>query len=156
LIVEAEEFSAVETAHAGYGRLLHRFLASRMTDRCKRILFLCTGNYYRSRFVEELFILLNKKSCLGKHAPEALLKAGAGEHRTHLPLALEALQALGMSPRRADQLPLPCTLPDFRQADIVIGLKEAEHRSMVERRFPGHRGPGPELARGRSRCRRAL
>lgn len=24
---------------------------------------------------------------------------------------------------------------------------------MVERRFPGHRGPGPELARGRSRCR---
>jgi hypothetical protein len=53
----------------------------------------------------------------------------------------------------ADELPLPCTLPDFRQADIVIGLKEAEHQSMVERRFPGHRGPGPELARGRSRCR---
>ncbi|OSJ19570.1 hypothetical protein BST63_02085 [Bradyrhizobium canariense] len=40
----------------------------------------------------------------------------------------------------ADELPLPCTLPDFRQADIVIGLKEAEHQSMVERRFPGHRG----------------
>jgi protein-tyrosine phosphatase len=35
----------------------------------------------------------------------------------------------------ADELPLPCTLPDFRQADIVIGLKEAEHRSMVERSF---------------------
>jgi hypothetical protein len=48
-----------------------------------------------------------------------------------------------------------CRAP-YRQADIVIGLKEAEHQSMVERRFPGHRGPGPELARGRSRCRRAL
>jgi hypothetical protein len=50
LIVEAEKSSAVETAHAGYGRLLHRLLTFRMTDGCKRIPFLCTGNYYGGGF----------------------------------------------------------------------------------------------------------
>ncbi|PSO15027.1 low molecular weight phosphatase family protein [Bradyrhizobium sp. MOS003] len=109
-----------------------------MTDGCKQVLFLCTGNYYRSRFAEELFNHLAEQEDL----PWRAFSRGAAERRAPentgsiSRFALEALQALGISPRRADELPQPCTLADFRQADIVIGLKEAEHRWMVERRFP--------------------
>jgi protein-tyrosine phosphatase len=109
-----------------------------MTDGCKRVLFLCTGNYYRSRFAEELFNHLAEQEELPWRAfSRGAAERGAPENTGSISrFALEALQALRISPRRADELPQPCTLADCRQADIVIGLKEAEHRSMVERRFP--------------------
>jgi protein-tyrosine phosphatase len=109
-----------------------------MTENCKWVLFLCTGNYYRSRFAEELFNHLAEQEDL----PWRAFSRGSSERGTLentgpiSGFALEGLQALGISPKGADKFPQACSLADFSQADVVIGLKEAEHRSMIERHFP--------------------
>ncbi|MCS3765342.1 arsenate reductase/protein-tyrosine-phosphatase family protein [Bradyrhizobium centrosematis] len=118
--------------------VLNCFLASQTTRGHKIILFLCTGNYYRSRFAEELFNYLAEREQL----PWRAFSRGAAEKRGPQNVgpisafALEALQAKGVSPKRATGLPRPCTQADLDRADIVIGLKRAEHESIIERRFP--------------------
>ncbi|HVJ67318.1 MAG TPA: hypothetical protein VM510_05000, partial [Caulifigura sp.] len=46
-------------------------MASRRDSTLKRVLFLCTGNYYRSRFSEELFNSLAKQHNLDWSADSA-------------------------------------------------------------------------------------
>jgi protein-tyrosine phosphatase len=41
-----------------------------------------------------------------------------------------------ISPEGAEQLPRLCALVDFDDAEIVIALKEVEHRPIIEQRFP--------------------
>jgi protein-tyrosine phosphatase len=102
------------------------------------VLFLCTGNYYRSRYAEELFNHLAKAEELSWRA----FSRGAAERQSPANVgpisrfALEALAAKAIKPEGAEREPQPCTLADFDNALLVIGLKEAEHRPLVERRFP--------------------
>lgn len=109
-----------------------------MTEDRNWVLFLCTGNYYRSRFAEELFNHLAERENLPWRAfSRAAADRGVLENTGPISrFALEGLQALGIFPRCAERFPQPCSLADFSQADVVIGLKEAEHRSMIECRFP--------------------
>ena len=102
------------------------------------ILFLCTGNYYRSRYAEELF---NHRARIEGLAWRAFSRGVAekGSPDNVGPMsrfALEALQAKTILPEGANRYPQPCSLEDFDQAALVIALKEAEHRPMIERRFP--------------------
>lgn len=104
----------------------------------KRVLFLCTGNYYRSRYAEELFNHLAHNEEL----PWRAFSRGAAERgspdnvgpMSHF--AADRLRASGIVPDGATRYPQPCVLADFDDADLVIALKEAEHRPLVERRFP--------------------
>jgi len=102
------------------------------------VLFLCTGNYYRSRYAEELFNHLARAEGLSWRA----ISRGAAERQSPdnvgpmSRFALEALQAKAIRPDGATREPQPCTLADFDDASLVIGLKEAEHRPLIERRFP--------------------
>jgi protein-tyrosine phosphatase len=102
------------------------------------ILFLCTGNYYRSRYAEEVFNHLAKADGLAWRA----FSRGAAERQSPDNIgpisrfSLEALQAKAIQPEGAAREPQPCTLADFDSAHLVIGLKEAEHRPLIERRFP--------------------
>jgi len=48
----------------------------------------------------------------------------------------EALEAKGIVAEGVLRDPRPCSLADFDQARIVIALKEAEHRPLIEQRFP--------------------
>lgn len=104
----------------------------------KRVLFLCTGNYYRSRYAEELFNHLAKTEGLSWRA----FSRGVAERQPPANLGpisrftLEALRAKSIAPEAAERMPSPCTLADFEQARLVIALKEAEHRPMIELRFP--------------------
>jgi protein-tyrosine phosphatase len=50
--------------------------------------------------------------------------------------ALEALDAKAIVPEGETRSPRPCSLVDFDAAHLVIALKEAEHRPLIERRFP--------------------
>jgi protein-tyrosine phosphatase len=50
--------------------------------------------------------------------------------------ALEALKAKAIVPKGVARFPQSCVLADFDSAELVIALKEAEHRPMIERRFP--------------------
>lgn len=104
----------------------------------QQLLFLCTGNYYRSRFAEELF---NHRAGLADLNWRAFSRGAAerGSPDNVGPMsqfALEGLQARGIGPVGHLRYPQPCTLPDLESADLIIALKEAEHRPLIERRFP--------------------
>jgi protein-tyrosine phosphatase len=103
-----------------------------------QLLFLCTGNYYRSRYAEELF---NHRAGLSKLNWRAFSRGAAerGSPDNIGPMsrfALEGLQARGIQPVGSLRNPQPCTPPDLESADLIIALKEAEHRPLIERRFP--------------------
>jgi low molecular weight protein-tyrosine phosphatase len=104
----------------------------------RHLLFLCTGNYYRSRFAEELF---NHRAGLADLSWRAFSRGAAerGSPDNVGPMsrfALEGLEARGIGPVGHLRSPQPCTLPDLESADLIIALKEAEHRPLIERRFP--------------------
>jgi protein-tyrosine phosphatase len=101
------------------------------------VLFLCTGNYYRSRYAEELFNHLAKKEgsswrAFSRGAAERGSPANVGPLSRY---ALDALIAKGIAPEGAARGPQPCAPTDFDDATLVIALKEAEHRPLIERRF---------------------
>jgi protein-tyrosine phosphatase len=104
----------------------------------KKVLFLCTGNYYRSRYAEEIFNHLARREGL----PWRAFSRGAAEKGSPdnvgpmSRFALEALAAQAIVPDGLVRDPTPCVLADFRVAHLVIALKEAEHRPLIEQRFP--------------------
>ena len=103
----------------------------------RQVLFLCTGNYYRSRFAEEMFnheaqiAGLNWRASSRGLAPEPSPE-NVGAIST---FALQALNDRSISP--AERFPVVCTIGDLESADRIIALKEAEHRLFLEQRFPG-------------------
>jgi protein-tyrosine phosphatase len=106
----------------------------------KRILFLCTGNYYRSRFAEALFNHLAQQSGLKARAASRGLRVkpdgvtNVGPISRH---ALEGLAARATAPP-PEEYPRQVTEGDLRKADVIIALKEAEHRPLMESQFPAH------------------
>ena len=104
----------------------------------KKILFLCTGNCYRSRYAEEIFNHIARSEGL----PWRAFSRGAAERGSPDNIgpmsrfALDALEARAIVPDGGMRAPMPCALADFREAHLVIALKEAEHRPLIERRFP--------------------
>jgi protein-tyrosine phosphatase len=106
----------------------------------KRALFLCTGNYYRSRFAEELFNHRARLDGLGWRASSRGLAIGRGAGVNVGPISkftLDALKERGITPSGADIYPAACTMADLESADLVVALKEAEHRALVSAQFPG-------------------
>jgi protein-tyrosine phosphatase len=104
----------------------------------KRVLFLCTGNYYRSRFAEELFNVLAPKHGLEWRAESAGLEPtpqNPGPISRH---TLAACNRLGIERPTAERFPRRVTGTDFVEANLVIAVKEAEHRAMIDRSFPDH------------------
>jgi protein-tyrosine phosphatase len=104
----------------------------------KLVLFLCTGNYYRSRYAEELFNHLARAEGLAWRAFSCgAAERGSADNVGPMSLfAREALDAKGIEPEGGLRDPRPCILSDFDKAQLVIALKEAEHRPLIERRFP--------------------
>ena len=103
------------------------------------VLFLCSGNYYRSRFAEHLFNHLAAKASLPYRADSAGLVPNC-QTRNHGPISAEAvsaLQARGVSLPDVHRLPRDVSEDAIRAAAIVVGLNETEHRPLVLERFPG-------------------
>ena len=105
----------------------------------KTVLFLCTGNYYRSRFAEVLFNSVAGKMGLPWKAASRGLALERGINNVGpMPVeAIKALEALGI--RAADavtRLPAQVTTDDLERADRVIALKQAEHLPLLQERFP--------------------
>jgi protein-tyrosine phosphatase len=101
------------------------------------VLFLCTGNYYRSRFAEELFNHGAATAGLGWTARSRALaiERGADNVGAVSPLALRALQTRGVVPRGRGRMPLACTPADLDAADMIVALSEVEHRRLMQERF---------------------
>lgn len=102
----------------------------------RHVLFLCTGNYYRSRFAEEIFNHRAKLSGLNWRASSRGLAPEPSPENVGA-MSTFALQALNdRSISAAERFPVVCTIGDLESADRVIALKEAEHRLMLKDRFP--------------------
>jgi protein-tyrosine phosphatase len=97
----------------------------------QRILFLCSGNYYRSRFAEILFNHLAKENELSWSADSrgivAKLTSNPG------PISDETKHGLKKRGISTGTLRFPIQLQetDLTQADRIIALYENEHRPMI-------------------------
>lgn len=103
----------------------------------KSVLFLCTGNYYRSRYAEELFNHLAAAHGLNWSAASRALAIERGKDNVG-PVSAHAVNALkeqGINGRGLHRLPLQCVVGDLEAADLVIALQETEHRSLLQTRF---------------------
>ena len=108
-----------------------------MTDRAqKTVLFLCTGNYYRSRYAEILFVWQARQHGLAWRAESRGLDP---DPRNPGPMSrdtIAALTRLGIPVDVYLRFPLTATDADFGRADKIVAVKEAEHRPLIERNFP--------------------
>ncbi|MGI6209494.1 MAG: low molecular weight phosphatase family protein [Anaerolineae bacterium] len=99
------------------------------------VLFICTGNFYRSRFAEAVFN--HRARALG--LPCRAFSRGLGIHLVEgdlSPWAREALEERGIPLDCTGPTRLPLTQHDLVRAKRIIALKEAEHRPLMERHFP--------------------
>jgi protein-tyrosine phosphatase len=105
----------------------------------KTLLFLCTGNYYRSRFAEILFNSVALKMGLPWQASSRGLALERGINNVG-PMALEAVKALeALGVRAVDavtRFPVQVTITDLEGVDRVIALKQSEHLPLLQERFP--------------------
>jgi protein-tyrosine phosphatase len=104
----------------------------------KTVLFLCTANYYRSRFAEELFnhhaahVSVNWQA----HSRALAIERGRNNIGPLSPFVSWGLTARGLSAKGANRLPTQCTILDLESADYIVALNEAEHRPIIGERFP--------------------
>jgi protein-tyrosine phosphatase len=105
----------------------------------KTVLFLCTGNYYRSRFAEVLFNSVAGKMGLPWRASSRGLALERGVNNVG-PMAVSAIKALeAMGVRAAEAVsrsPAQVTTDDLEGAALVVALKHAEHLPLLQERFP--------------------
>ena len=102
----------------------------------RKVLFVCTGNYYRSRFAEHLFNALAAQRGLAWTAESrgfVLSPQNAGPIST---LTLQELAASGYPLAEPARSPIVLGEEDLASADLIVALKEAEHRTRFERHFP--------------------
>lgn len=103
------------------------------------VLFLCTGNYYRSRFAEILFNRRAEAAGLNWRADSRALDLAAHIHNLRGPIsqyAVEGLTSRGIVLPDNVRHPVQAEAADLHAADRIVALKETEHRPMIERLFP--------------------
>ena len=104
----------------------------------KRILFLCNGNYYRSRFAEIFFNWHAEQRKLRWRAESrglALVMANPGPMSRY---TVARLKHHGISVEAYQRFPIEATHHDFAAAQHVVAVKESEHRHQIQARFPTH------------------
>lgn len=105
-------------------------------QKSKTVVFVCTGNYYRSRFSEYVFNSLAEKRGLQWRATSRGLQTWLADGLGPIsPYAVERLTAMEV-PFDGERFPIQLSEADLKTADLVVALKEAEHRAMMEKQFP--------------------
>ncbi len=99
-----------------------------------QILFLCTWNYYRSRFAE---IYFNWEAAAAKIDWQADSRGLALPESIPNTISLYTVDYLARLAIPYDRLrkPMAATEEDFAKADRVIAIKRAEHHPIVQKRF---------------------
>jgi len=99
------------------------------------VLFICSGNFYRSRYAEAVFNHL---------APNALPSWSAVSRGFKPHLATEDLSYLARERLQEKDIPLhhtaekPCKLSreDLEDATVIVSLLESQHRPLMKAHFP--------------------
>jgi protein-tyrosine phosphatase len=99
------------------------------------VLFICTGNFYRSRFAEAVFNHHAETSGIAERAFSRGLFAHVvdGDISPHTKRAMAERQ---IPMFRTSLLPTSLTIVDFTRAKRVVALHEEEHRPMIATRYP--------------------
>ena len=101
-------------------------------DKTKTILFLCTGNYYRSRFAEYYF------NHFAHGLPWRAKSRGLAIDPTNIgPISsytVRELENFGIAVKEA-RFPVAVEEIDFEKADKIIVLNKTEHEPMIEKTF---------------------
>lgn len=105
----------------------------------KRILFLCTGNYYRSRFAEEYFnhhAYLLGLSWLAESKGIQRNFSGNGNVGPISKFTLEKLESLTVKVKGEARFPEHVQTNDFSEYDRVIAVSIDEHQPMLNEHWP--------------------
>jgi protein-tyrosine phosphatase len=103
--------------------------------RSPEVLFICTGNYYRSRFAEAVF---NHRAAQAA-SPWRAFSRGVAIHLAPpglSPHTLAALQARRIATTLTSRERCSLTVQDLERATLAVALKEVEHRPYLHRQFP--------------------
>jgi protein-tyrosine phosphatase len=102
------------------------------------VLFLCTGNYYRSRYAEAFYNHHAVRLRIDRLAVSAGLALERGTENVgpispRVPRRMKS-QGISIGPEQK-RYPRPVTESLFQTSSTIIGLLESEHRPLVEERF---------------------
>jgi protein-tyrosine phosphatase len=101
----------------------------------KRLLFICTGNFYRSRFAEAVFNHIAEERGLHWWA----FSRGLAIHWAEGYISEHTRQALAhrkIELRHTGAGRVQLSEADLQSADLIIALKDEEHRPMLTCMFP--------------------
>ena len=102
----------------------------------KTVVFLCTANYYRSRFSEYLFNALAEAQGLQWRATSRGLRTWMAANEGPISsLTAYRLTTMGV-PFDAERFPIALSAADLEGADLVVAVKKAEHYAMMQEQFP--------------------
>jgi protein-tyrosine phosphatase len=105
----------------------------------KKILFLCTGNYYRSRFCEEYFNFHAEKIGIPWVADSMGIMRNFEDNGNVGPIAphtLDELSRLGIDAKGRFRDPKYVYEEDLSKFDRVIAISIDEHKPMLEALWP--------------------
>ena len=100
------------------------------------VLFLCSGNYYRSRFAEIVFNWHAESRHISLRAESRGLAIDSRNPGPISPHTMESLSKRGITSRSCERLPLAVREQDFAAAWHIVAVKESEHRALIETCFP--------------------
>ncbi len=100
------------------------------------VLFLCTGNFYRSRFAEILFNWYATHQDLKWRAHSSGLALNPRNLGHMSEFTISRLNRLQVPVHQYLRYPRDLTLDDLERADHIIAVKEIEHLPLISQRFP--------------------
>ncbi|MFO1490354.1 MAG: low molecular weight phosphatase family protein [Kiritimatiellia bacterium] len=102
----------------------------------RKVLFICTGNYYRSRFAEALFNFLAQKKKLNWVAmSRGLATYLVGDDGFLSSVVLQALREREIPVSLTSATCRQISEEDFRSANVLIAIDKYEHRPLLDRYY---------------------
>ncbi len=102
-----------------------------------QLLFICTGNYYRSRYAEMYFNdLASKSGTPWSASSRGLATEGSKNIGPIAPRVIVRLQQQGIMLDGQLRYPVQLTQADLQTSKLIIALHEPEHRPLMQQLFP--------------------
>jgi protein-tyrosine phosphatase len=102
-----------------------------------KLLFICTGNYYRSRYAEIFFNDHALKKQLKWTATSRGLAADEGHNVGPIaPHVLKRLELRGIPLNGHARFPMQLEEKDLLEANLILALDRRDHQPMMTKQFP--------------------